>query len=528
MNLALLEPDVLSAKLMNASDRELILLRWRMSWMLRSRAKQIPPTKPWQIWMITSGRGFGKTLSGAEWLGWEAANDEPNKPENQSFVVAPTYDDVKLTCFEGPTGLLSIIPPELVLDYNKGTPEIILDNGGIIRGFTAREPDRLRGPQCKRAWCEEIGSWLYDVETWDNLVLGCRMGNNPQIAVTSTPKPRPLVNQLHKDKSVFIVRGSTYENKENLAKVFLERIAKYEGTKLGRQELYGELIDPEEAGIVKRSQFRLWPHEKPLPEFVYVIMSLDTAFTEKTRDNETGDPDPTACSVWGIFHETVTLDTFRGKTRKVPLPSIMLLDAWEEWLGFPDLVTRVKEERKARYGAATTPLVKPYFGQPRLRDDGRKPDLLLIEDKGSGRSLRQMLELDGIPAYPYAPTTDKLARLHECSPFFARNRVWTVESSKDGQAGQPRAWADPLITQACTFRGDGTIAHDDLLDTMTQTIIVAHSFGLLRAIDHGEFIKTEQEKFENNVQGIPEDDAVEQAARAAALRGHRTINPYAR
>jgi predicted phage terminase large subunit-like protein len=232
--------------------------------------------------------------------------------------------------------------------------------------------------------------------------------------------------------------------------------------------------------------------------------------------------------VWGIFHETIALESFRGKTKKVALPSIMLLDAWEEFLGFPDLVARVKKEREARYGSATKPLIKTQHGKNRLDEDGRKPDLILIEDKGSGRSLRQALEVDGISAYPYTPTVDKLARLHQVSPLFARGRVWTIESSKQEGRGQPRAWADPLITQACTFRGDGTIAHDDLLDTMTQALIVAMDFKLLRAVDRDSFVKDEQNRFENSVLGIPEDDMVESIARRAAGRGHRYSNPYAR
>lgn len=524
-DLGLLDPAQLTARLVDASNRELILLKWRLSWLVKARQKQIPPAGLWEIWMITSGRGFGKTLSGAEWLGWEAANDPVGDENNYSFVVAPTYDDVKLTCFEGPTGLLRVIPEELILDYNKGTPELTLDNGGIIRGFTAREPDRLRGPQCRRAWCEEIGSWLYDVDTWDNLIFGLRLGDKPQIAVTSTPKPRPLVNQLYKDKKVHLVRGTTYENRDNLAPVFLERVLKYEGTKLGRQEIHGELIDPEEAGIVKRSQFRLWPHDRPLPEFVYVIMSLDTAFTEKTRDKETGDPDPTACSVWGVFHQTLELESFRGRSKKVPIPGIMLLDAWEDFLGFPDLVARVKEERKARYGAPTKPVIDPLFigGKRGIETDGRKVDLILIEDKGSGRSLRQALEVDGIQAYPYLPKVDKLARLHETSPIFARGRVWTVESEK--KPGSPRAWAEPLISQCCTFRGEGTVARDDLMDTTTQAIIVATHFGLIRAMSDHDIAKDEQEKFERSVKGIPEDDGyIEQAMKRAMSLSN---NPYA-
>jgi len=423
------------------------------------------------------------TLAAANWLGLQAAQD----PGSYNFVVAPTYEDVRYTAFEGPTGLFSAIPPELILESNLTVPSITLKNKALIRGFAADSYERLRGPQCGRAWCDEIASWRYPDDAWDMLNFGLRLGTHPQIIWTGTPKPSPFVRKLLKMPNSIVVSGSTYENRANLAPKFFEALAKYEGTKIGRQELYGEVLDPEEEGIIKRSHFRLWPAKTPLPKFQTIIMSLDTAFTEKTFDKRKQSSDPTACTVWGVFEHEL-------------MKNVLLLDAWEAHLSFPDLVTRVKKEREFTYGDADEPILKPRFSVPFLRPShqGRKIDIILIEDKGSGISLRQSLARENILTTPYNPgRMDKLMRLHAVSPVFVHGRVWVVESDKN--EGQPRSWAEPLIGQMCSFIGEGSIAHDDLLDTGTQALkLVLDKFGMvftvprntdLEARDQAERIK---------------------------------------
>ena len=286
----------LAKELEQLSYEELLFVNWRSRWKKQARAKQIPPVdQKWRFFGIKSGRGFGKTLSAANWLG-EKAWETPN---SIWFVIAPTHDDVRFTCFEGPTGLYSVIPEELIAQKNMAIPSMVLKNGTLIRGFAADTPERLRGPQCHGAWCDEIASWRYPKEAWSNLTFGLRLGANPQIFWTGTPKPTPFIRELIRLPGTIMVEGSTYENRANLPDAFFENVVKYEGTSLGRQELYGELLDPEESGYIKRSWWRLWPYDKPLPKFSMVIMSLDTAFTEKTVDKEEMKADPSACSVWG-------------------------------------------------------------------------------------------------------------------------------------------------------------------------------------------------------------------------------------
>ncbi len=439
--------------------RQASFLLWQRDWAATARPNQIPDLIAPEGFVemgYMAGRGFGKTRVGAEFLARQVYLDPQGY---DSAVIAPTYQDVKFVCFEGESGLLSVIPPELIKAYNKSDLVIEMYNvaGGVssIRGFTAEKPERLRGPQNARLWCDELAAWQYD-DVWDMAMMGLRLGKKPQVLWTTTPKPRDLVRRLTAPKpGRVIVTGSTYDNRANLPDVFFDQLAAYEGTTIGRQELWGELINPEESGIVKRSHFRLWAHDKPLPRFELVVMSLDTAFTEATTDKRSGDADPTACTVWGVFqHEKRA--------------NVMLLDCWEEQLGLPDLLRRVRKEMNVSYGDDDdAALVKPLFGSSKPLTSGRKPDILLIEDKGSGISLRQMLEREGIEAYAYNPgRADKLTRLHIVSPIFARRMVWLPESNK--YPGRPRNWVDPMLAQLCAYTGPGSVKHDDFVDSCSQ------------------------------------------------------------
>ena len=318
--------------------------------------------------------------------------------------------------------------------------------------------------------CDELAAWQNAEETWDMAMMGLRLGRAPKVVWTTTPRPVELVRKLIVPKAGrVVVSGSTFDNAANLPDRFFEQLEQYEGTTIGRQELYGELIDPEESGVIKRSWLKLWPSKKPLPPFDWIIMSLDTAFTEATRDSKSGDADYTACSVWGVFQHDG-----KGYT--------MLLDCWQEQLGMPDLIKRVKEEMNVSYGDdQDVALIKPMYGSAKPRTSGRKPDILLIEDKGSGISLRQMLEREGILAHAYNPgRADKLARLHVVSPVFARRRVFLPESDKF--PGKPRNWADPLVAQLCSFTGKGSIKHDDFVDSSTQAMRLMMDKGLLGSL----------------------------------------------
>jgi len=455
------------SRLNQLSERQLRFLIWQRKWQMTARPTQLPPSGDWSEWGVMAGRGFGKTLTGAEWLSGKAMLCPDKHPR---FVIAPTLNDVRHTCFEGPAGILAVVPPELILDYNKTNLIITLDTGGKgtpIRGFSAEEPERMRGPQCADLWGDELAAWTRDEDTWDMAMMGLRLGKNPQALWTTTPKPKDLIRKLSTPQQRRVItRGSTYDNRANLPASFFEQLKQYEGTQLGRQELDGELIDAEEGGIIQRSWFKLWPVKKTLPAFDWIIMSLDTAFTERTLDKRTHNADSTACGVFGVFwHEDKR--------------QVMLLDCWEDQLGMPDLIKRVKKEMAVAYGDdEDRPMIRPLLGPSRMASSGRKPDILLIEDKGSGISLRQMLDREGITSYPYNPgRADKLSRLHMVSHIFARGQVWLPESEKN--PGRPKNWVEPMIAQLCSFRGSGSLKHDDYVDVWTQALRLCADKGLL-------------------------------------------------
>lgn len=415
---------------------------------------------------MLAGRGAGKTRAAGEDKGYGAYRH----PGSRTLVAAPTSADLRDVCFEGDSGLLNIIPADLRKDYNRSLHEIVLHNGSIIKGIPASEPERYRGPQWNFAWADEIAAWQYAREAFDMIMFSLRLGDRPRMVITTTPKPVAIIRDLiaREKKDVVIVRASSYVNLKNLAPTFRDQLLRYEGTTLGRQEIHAEVLDPEEQGIVKRSQIRLWPRDKQLPWFDFIVMSLDTAFTEETRDKKSGNADPTACGVWGLFH-------YEGR------PNAMLLDAWSERLGFPDLIKRVQQEMLSEYGQMEQPILRPLIGPARVNLLTKKIDLLLIEDKGSGISLRQQLATQGILAYAYNPgRAKKLERLHAVSHLFAGGVVWMVESNNT--AGMPRTWAQPVVDQLCTFSGEGSIDHDDHVDQTTQALRLLSDRNMLDAV----------------------------------------------
>lgn len=386
-------------------------------------------------------------------------------------ILAPTTADTRDTIVEGESGILNCAHPSKRPIYEPSKRRLTFPNGAIATLFSAEEPERLRGPQCDAAWLDEIAAWQYPQEAWDQLHFGLRLGKHPQVVITTTPKPIPLIKSLierarKNPESVVLTTGSTYDNKANLAKTFFTQVAQYEGTRLGRQELHAELIDPRESGIVRQPWFNLFPAKLPLPRFEHILQSYDTAFTEKTVDRKTKDPDPSAASTWGVFRIPDT-PGFRTRSPLNPNPppkhvkyGVLLLDAWCDHLGFPELRSKVqKEYNNSVYGPD---------------GDERRADTVLIEDKGSGISLRQDLQRL-IPVRAYNPgRSDKLERLHLVSHLPCNGMVYIPESTR--APGKPIQWSDPLIDQVCSYP---LVEHDDLMDTFTQALQYLKDSGFL-------------------------------------------------
>lgn len=259
-------------------------LKKRADWLAAARPKQLPPEGDWLTWLILAGRGFGKTRTGAEDLWWYGAEN----PGSRLAIVAPTWSDARDTCFEGDSGILNVAPRDCVKTYNRSLGELILWNGSRIKAFSADEPERLRGPQHHRAWCDELAAWRYP-EAWDQLLFGLRLGQHPQAVVTTTPKPTDMVKKLAAAATTRITRGSTFENADNLAAPALAMLkARYEGTRLGRQELNAEILGDLPGALWTMAVLDAYRLQRQPDDMGRVVVAVDPAVTADDQSDEHG------------------------------------------------------------------------------------------------------------------------------------------------------------------------------------------------------------------------------------------------
>jgi len=252
-------------------------------WRFWARPNQLPPPGAWRVWLLLAGRGFGKTRTGAEWVRLQVEQ----KRARRIALVAPTSADVRDVMIEGESGLLAISPEGSRPRYEPSKRRLTWPGGAVATAFSAEEPDRLRGPQHDAAWCDELAAWRH-AEAWDMLMLGLRLGADPRCVVTTTPKPVRLLRQLLADGGVAVTRGSTYDNRDNLAPAFLAQIVKrYEGTRLGRQELEAELLDDVPGALWTREMIER-ARLIAAPELRRIVVAIDPAMTSGEDADETG------------------------------------------------------------------------------------------------------------------------------------------------------------------------------------------------------------------------------------------------
>lgn len=255
-----------------------------------ARPAQQPPDGDWLVWLILAGRGFGKSRTGAEWVADQALMVDGSR----WAIVAATFADGRDTCIEGESGLLAVLRRrrpghDWGRAWNRSLGELTLPNRSKVKLFSADEPDRLRGPQHHGAWCDELAAWRYP-EAWDQLQFGLRLGDRPRTVVTTTPKPVRLVRDLLGRDTTAVVRGSTFDNAENLAPAALEELRRrYEGTRLGRQELYAELLLDTPGALwsiagFDRPGFRV----DTAPDLERVVVAVDPAVTSGEGSDESG------------------------------------------------------------------------------------------------------------------------------------------------------------------------------------------------------------------------------------------------
>ena len=256
------------------------------SWPAIARPNQLPPPGDWwQIWLLLAGRGFGKTRTLAEWVCQQTASGQAGR----IALVTATAADARDVLVEGESGILAVAPPWFRPVYEPSKRRLTWPNGAMATTFSAEEPERLRGPQHDAAVCDELGAWSHP-ETWDMLQFGLRLGGNPRCLVATTPRPTRLIRELlaREGRDVAVTRGSTYENRANLAPGFFDQvIRKYEGTRLGRQELNAELLEDTPGA--------LWSHgiieaarQAAAPNLARIVVAVDPAASSGEDADETG------------------------------------------------------------------------------------------------------------------------------------------------------------------------------------------------------------------------------------------------
>jgi phage terminase large subunit-like protein len=274
-----------SLNLDELSDAEVLALAY--DWPTWRRPEQAQPEGDWLLWLILAGRGWGKTRTGAETVR-EWVNTGQCRILN---LVARTAADARDVMVEGESGLLSVCAGDLgnLPVYNPSKRLVKWPNGAQALLFSAEKSDALRGPQCDGFWAEELAAWKYLDDTWDNLQFGARLGQRVRGVITTTPRPVRVIKELLKDPTVHPTRGSTYDNQANLAASFIKRIRdRYQGTRLGRQELFGEVLDDNPRALWKRADIDKYRLVRAPEDLAVVAVGLDPAASANESSDETG------------------------------------------------------------------------------------------------------------------------------------------------------------------------------------------------------------------------------------------------
>ena len=264
------------------------------SWEFWARPEQLEPKGNWNVWVALAGRGWGKTRAGAEWV-----RHRIKKGDKIVHCVAPTKGDVRRVMVEGDSGLINVCwkgdksyrgSPLGLPIWSPTNNTLTWENGAKAVFFSAEDPERLRGPQAYSAWTDELCAWRNAQETWDMLQFGLRLGRRPQVFVTTTPKTTKLIRNILDDDKTTVSTGSTYDNAANLADTFLDAVRKtYEGTRLGRQELYAEILDEASGALWNRTLLASCEVDKDdVHTLNRIVVSIDPAVTANAESDMTG------------------------------------------------------------------------------------------------------------------------------------------------------------------------------------------------------------------------------------------------
>ncbi|BEU99040.1 DNA-packaging protein [Novosphingobium olei] len=269
-------PDETRKTLGRLSKAQVAELPWH--WGLQARPSQLPPPGDWRVWLLLAGRGFGKTRTGAEWVNAIAERD----PEARIALVSANLGEARAVMVEGESGLMRVNAPQRRPVFESSLRRLVWPNGAQATLYSAAEPESLRGPQHSHAWCDEIAKWdnasARAEAAWDNLMMGLRLGDDPRVVATTTPRAAALLARLVReadDGRTAITRGSTYENAQNLPARFVEAMHRnYDDTLIGRQEIEGELIDNLPGALWSRATIER-SREMAAPPVTRVVVGVD-------------------------------------------------------------------------------------------------------------------------------------------------------------------------------------------------------------------------------------------------------------
>lgn len=275
-------PEQAQYVLTHCSEEELEVLMYE--WDFWARDDQLPPSGDWTVWLMMAGRGYGKTRSGAEFV----IDRVTAGTHGRVGLVAATAGDGREVMIEGESGIMACSPRWNRPLYEPSKRRLTWDNGAIATVYSAEESERLRGPQHDAFWADEVAAWS-DPSTWDQLMFGLRLGPRPQGIATTTPKPTQMIRDIIKRKDCVVTRGRTKDNEQNLAPAFIETVVKkYEGTRLGRQELDGELLEDVPGALWSLSMVED-SRVKQLPcEMSRIVIAVDPAVSSHEESDETG------------------------------------------------------------------------------------------------------------------------------------------------------------------------------------------------------------------------------------------------
>lgn len=384
----------------------------RYDWQQLARKNQLPPPGDWRIWLILAGRGFGKTRTGAETLRQWIREGLCRR----LALVAETEAEARQVMVEGPSGLLTVHPPSAKIFYEPSKRQIAWPNGAIATCFSAEAYEQLRGPQFDGAWVDELAKFKEAEKVWDQLMFGLRLGQNPRVIVTTTPRPTPLLKRLAKDPAVALTKGSTFDNAKNLAKPFLDYIRQhYEKRWLGRQEIYADFVEEEQGALWTPSlleKARMSFQPVPLQR---LVIAIDPAVSHGAHSDETG-----------IIAAGLT-----NEGQGVVLEDLSLKGSAEVWIG------------KA---------VEAYH---RLKADR------IVAEVNMGGELVEHLLRSHDPSISYKPVRalrNKAVRAEPIASLYERGKVWHANAFPE------------LDKQLCSYKPGTTTQSPDRLDALVWAL----------------------------------------------------------